>query len=130
GDAVAGLLLERELRYLGEALRDPERPFVAVLGGAKISGEVDVISALLDRLDHLLVGGAMANTFFRAMGLETGASLVEEDRVDMAAGLMDAAGDRLVLPLDCIVADEVAAGARTRTVPRTEVRGGDRIVDI
>ncbi len=130
GVAVAGGLLEREIRYLKHALEDPERPFVAILGGAKISGKIDVVHALLGRVDRLLVGGAMANTFFRAMGLDTGASLVEEDRVEMARALLDEAGDRLLLPVDCIVADEVAEGASSRAVPRTEVGPGDRIVDI
>jgi phosphoglycerate kinase len=78
---VAGLLVARELRFLGAALEAPEQPFVAILGGAKISGKIDVIDALLPKVDRLLIGGAMANTFFRALGLETGASLVEPDRI-------------------------------------------------
>lgn len=130
GEAVAGLLLERELRYLEKALEDPERPFVAILGGAKISGKIDVISALLPKVDRLLVGGAMANTFFRAMGHDTGDSLVEEDRIDMARDLMTEAGARLVLPLDCIVADEIESGAETRVLDRDGVGPGDRIGDI
>ena len=130
GSAVAGLLLERELRYMDEALADPERPFVAVLGGAKISGKIDVISALLPRVDQLLIGGAMANTFFKAMGLETGASLVEDDRLDMARSLMEDAGDRLVLPVDCVVAEEIAPDAATRVVSREQVGARDRIADI
>jgi phosphoglycerate kinase len=101
---VAGLLMERELRFLGDALDAPERPFSAILGGAKISGKIDVIENLLPRVDHLLIGGAMANTFFRAMGLETGKSLVEADRVDMARALLERAGEKLVLPVDCVVA--------------------------
>lgn len=130
GEAVAGLLLERELRYLAGALQDPDRPFVAILGGAKISGKIDVISALLPKVDALLIGGAMANTFFRAMGLDTGDSLVEEDRVDMARDLMAEAGERLVLPLDCVVADEIESGVETRVVARDAVGPGDRIGDI
>src|SRR5688572_834105 len=86
--AVAGFLMEKELRYLGAALSDPERPFVAILGGAKISGKIDVIEHLLPKVDRLLIGGAMACTFFRAMGLQTGKSLVEEDRVAMAQDLL------------------------------------------
>jgi phosphoglycerate kinase len=86
--AVAGLLLERELAYLGDALESPARPFVAILGGSKISGKIDVVEALLPKVDHLLIGGAMACTVFRAMGMETGRSLVEEDRVALAAGTM------------------------------------------
>lgn len=130
GASVAGLLMARELRFLGDALDRPERPFVAVLGGAKISGKIDVIQALLPRVDRLLVGGAMANTFFRALGLEVGASLVEEDRVAMARETLERAGERLLLPVDCVVAPEVAEGAPTRVVDRASVGSGDRIVDI
>ncbi len=130
GRAVAGRLLAREIRMLRSVLDDPTRPFVAILGGAKISGKVDVIQALLPRLDRLLVGGAMANTFFRAMGLEVGASLVEEDRVDMARATLKQAGDRLLLPVDCVVADRIAEDATSRVVPRDEVGDGDRVVDI
>ena len=90
--------MQQELRYLGEALHQPKRPFVAVLGGAKISGKIDLIEALLPKVDAILLGGAMACTFFRAMGLETGKSLVEEDRLDLARQLMSKAGGKLVLP--------------------------------
>jgi len=130
GEAVAGLLLARELRFLGDALRQPERPFVAILGGAKISGKIDVIEALLPRVDRLLIGGAMANTFFRALGLDTGASLVEEDRVELARGTLERAGDKLVLPGDCVVAKDIAAGASTRNVARDQVAPDDRIGDV
>lgn len=130
GTAVAGLLVEQELRYLQEALDDPRRPFIAVMGGAKISGKIDVIEAVLPRVDRLLLGGAMANTFFRALGLDTGASLVEEDRVGMARELMEAAGDRLVLPVDCRVAPELGDDARPRVVARDEVGPGDVIGDM
>jgi len=130
GRAVAGHLMERELRFLGDALADPERPFVALLGGAKISGKIDLIEAILPRVDRLLVGGAMANTFFRALGLETGASLVEEDRVEMAGELLERGGERLLLPVDCVVAPEIGDDVSTRTVDRTEVQEDDRIADI
>lgn len=130
GEAVAGLLMAKELRFLGAALDEPERPFVAILGGAKISGKIDVVEALLPRVDRLLIGGAMANTFFRALGLETGASLVEEDRVEMARATLERAGERLILPVDCVVASEIAAGAPSRAVARTDVASGDRIVDV
>lgn len=129
-EAVAGLLMARELRFLEEVLRAPERPFLAIIGGAKISTKIGVISSLLPRVDRLLIGGAMANTFFRALGLETGASLVEAESLDVARGLIEEGGERLVLPVDCVVADEVAEGAPTRFVPRDEVEKGDRIVDI
>jgi len=128
--AVAGLLMARELHFLGEVLRAPERPFVAVMGGAKISGKIDLIRAILPRVDRLLIGGAMANTFFRALGLETGSSLVEEDRIEMAAELLEEGGDRILLPIDALVADQIAEGVETRAVPRAEVGAGDRIGDI
>jgi phosphoglycerate kinase len=128
--AVAGLLMERELRFLGDAMENPHRPFSAILGGAKISGKIDVIQNLLPRVDHLLIGGAMANTFFRALGLETGRSLVEEDRVAMARELLGRAGDKLVLPVDCVVAGEAKADARTWLLDRNEVPPEGSILDI
>jgi phosphoglycerate kinase len=128
--AVAGFLMEKELEYLDRSLQDPGRPFVAILGGAKISGKIDVIQALLPRVDRLLIGGAMANTFFKALGLEVGESLVEEDRVELARSTLEEAGDKLLLPVDCVVADEIAPDAGTRVVARSEVGGGDRIGDV
>jgi phosphoglycerate kinase len=130
GEAVAGLLLAKELRFLGDALAEPARPFVAILGGAKISGKIEVIDALLPRVDRLVVGGAMANTFFKALGLETGASLVEEDRIEVAKETLERAGDRLLLPVDCVVASDIVEGAATRVVERSAVQPGDRIADI
>jgi len=130
GEAVAGLLLARELEFLEEALRLPERPFVAIVGGAKISSKIGVVSALLPRVDRLLIGGAMANTFFRALGLGTGDSLVEEDSIGVARELLEQGGERLVLPVDCIVAREIAPDAERRPVERSEVQPGDRILDI
>jgi len=105
--AAAGFLMQKELAYLGRALAEPKRPFVAVLGGAKISGKIDVIENLLGKVDALLVGGAMMFTFYRARGLETGRSLVEPERLDMAARILEQAKSRgvdLVLPADCLVA--------------------------
>ena len=128
--AVAGLLMEKELRFLGEAVSEPEPPFVAILGGAKISGKIDVIENLLPKVDHILIGGAMANTFFRAMGLETGGSLVEEDRLDLARELMQRAGKKLILPVDCIVAGEAKLGVRTFTLDRDKVPPEGKIFDI
>jgi phosphoglycerate kinase len=128
--AVAGFLMEKELRFLGRAVTDPERPFVAIIGGAKISGKIDVIENLLPRVDHLLIGGAMANTFFRALGLETGKSLVEEERVAMARELLERAGEKLVLPVDCVVAGEARAGARTWLLDRDAVPPEGNILDI
>ncbi len=128
--AVAGLLMERELAYLGRALAEPERPFVAVLGGAKISGKMDVIEQLLPKVDRLLVGGAMACTFFRAMALETGKSLVEPDRVDMARAVLDRAGEKLVLPEDALVAPELMADAPTRAVTRDAIPADHAMYDV
>lgn len=130
GQAVAGFLMEKELRYLGQALNQPDRPFVGVLGGAKISGKIDVIRSLLPRVDRLLIGGAMANTFFRALGLETGDSLVEEDRLAEAARILEEGGPRLILPVDCVVASELREGVETRVVSRDGVGKGERIGDV
>ena len=128
--AATGLLMQKELDYLGSALASPARPFVAVLGGAKISGKIDVIQQLLPKVDRLLIGGAMANTFFRALGLDTGTSLVEEDRIPMAREVLDRAGDKLVLPSDCLVAPEVRAGEPTEQVPREQIPASAKVVDI
>ncbi len=130
GDAVAGYLMEAELRFLGDALDEPARPFVAVIGGAKISGKIDVIEALLPTVDQLLIGGAMANTFFLALGLEVGESLVEPDRVEVASDLMTRAGDKIMLPVDVVTAPQLTAGTATRVVPRADVDPADRIGDI
>ena len=130
GEAVAGFLLEQELRFLCDAMVDPEHPFVAVIGGAKISSKIDVIEALLPAVDRLLIGGAMANTFFKACGWAVGDSLVEEDRIDTARSLMDLAGDKLLLPVDVITAPCIASGATTRVSACDEVRNGERIGDI
>lgn len=128
--AVAGFLMEKELRFLGGALANPQKPFVAILGGSKISGKIDVIENLLPRVDFLLIGGAMANTFFRAMDLQVGGSLIEEERVDLARELMERAGKKLVLPVDVIVANEAKAGTTTVTLPRTDVPLEGKIFDI
>ncbi len=128
--AVAGLLMERELEYLGNALSAPEHPFVAILGGSKISGKIDVIESLLPKVDALLIGGAMACTFYRALGLETGKSLVEEDRVEMAAELLDKAGTRIILPHDAMVATGIDAPQSARAVARDAIGAGEAMLDI
>ena len=128
--AVSGFLMQQELRYLGEALHRPKRPFVAVLGGAKISGKIDLIEALLPKTDAIVLGGAMACTFFRAMGLETGNSLVEEDRLDLARQLMAKAGAKLVLPSGAVIAQKLEAGAETRAVARDQIPAGWAVYDI
>ena len=131
GQAVAGLLLEKELAALDAVSERPRRPFVAVLGGAKVSDKLEVVEALLARADVLLLGGAMANTFFLAMGLETGASRVESGLAATASRLMDLGGARLALPVDCVVAaPDLATDARTRVVERSGVSAGEAIADV
>jgi len=128
--AVAGFLMQRELTFLGEALTDPKRPFVAVMGGAKISGKIDLIESLLSRADAILIGGAMAATFFKAMGLEVGTSLVEDDRLDMARHLLEVAGETLVLPLGGVVAERLESGADVTSVSRDGIPAGWAMFDI
>jgi phosphoglycerate kinase len=128
---VAGLLMEKELDYLGRALESPTRPFVAVLGGSKISGKIDVIQNLLPRVDRLLVGGAMAFTFFRAQGREVGSSLVEADRVGMAGELLRGPGaGKLVLPSDVLAATTLDGSDPGRVVPADAMPPGLAGVDI
>jgi phosphoglycerate kinase len=119
--AVAGFLMEKEIRYLDMAVHPRERPLVAVLGGAKVSDKIQVISALLERVDSLLIGGGMAYTFFRAKGYPTGKSLVEEDRVALAAELLKKGGSKIALPSDHVVASRFAADAEIKTVPSNEI---------
>jgi phosphoglycerate kinase len=128
--AVTGFLMERELRYLGDALDHPKRPFVAVLGGAKISGKIDVIQALLPKVDEILVGGAMASTFFVAIGFGVGDSLVERDKEDVAKALLAKAGARLILPRGAVVAPSLARAAERRDVPADRIPTGWSIFDI
>jgi phosphoglycerate kinase len=128
--AVAGLLMEKELEYLGGALSNPKRPFVAILGGAKISGKIDVIEQLLPKVDGLLIGGAMACTFYKAMGLETGKSLVEEDRVPMAKDLLARAGMKLTLPHDAMVAPSLDQAKAAKTVSRNAIPKDQAMFDI
>ena len=133
GTGVSGLLLEREISYLDEALRHPQRPFIAVLGGAKISGKIELIEHLLSRVDALLIGGGMAYTFFKAMGLEIGDSLLEEDRLDTARQLLtqvENGGLALQLPADCVVADRFAADAEAQVVARDAIPRGWQGMDI
>ena len=119
--AVAGFLMEKELAFLGSALENPERPFVAILGGAKISDKIGVISNLLTKVDAILVGGGMANTFLAAQGVNLGKSLVETEALETARGLMERGGDRIHLPVDLRVAEAFAAEAADRVVDAGEV---------
>lgn len=128
--AVAGMLMEKELAYLHGALENPPRPFVAILGGSKISGKIEVIHALLPKVDALLIGGAMACTFYKAMGLEVGKSLVEEDRVEMARRLIDEAGTRMILPHDCVVAPSVDSAAQAKAVSKENIPADMAMLDI
>jgi phosphoglycerate kinase len=128
--AVAGLLMERELEVLGGLLAHPARPFVAILGGAKVSSKIGVVRSLLTKVDLLLVGGGMANTFLKAQGHAVGESLAEDDRLAMAREILHQAGEKLVLPVDVVVADAFANDARVQTVGVDQVPAGWRILDI
>jgi phosphoglycerate kinase len=128
--AGAGLLMENELKYLGLALGDPERPFVAVMGGAKVSDKIDVIESLLGRVDRLLIGGAMAYTFFKALGMPIGKSLVEDDKLDEARAILSHAKARgvvLQLPVDHVVAANIDATAATQVLKVGDAAIGDRM---
>jgi len=131
---AAGYLMKKELDFLGDAVESPKRPFVAIIGGAKVSGKIDVIEALLPKVDTLVIGGGMAFTFFKARGKEIGGSLVENDRVEMAKGLLGKAGDKLVLPVDTVVTDAFDFEARKvgslKTVSWDAIGPGDIGVDI
>ena len=128
--AGAGRLMEKELRYLGMALGEPERPFVGILGGAKVSDKIEVIENLLGRVDRLLVGGAMAYTFFKALGLPTGKSLVEDDKLDAARDIVShakARGVEFSLPVDHVVAAKMEAGVSTAVLAVNDTAIGDRM---
>ena len=109
---AAGYLMKKELDFLGDAVNNPKRPFVAIIGGAKVSGKIDVIEALLPKVDTLIIGGGMAFTFYKAQGKEIGGSLVEDDRVEMARALLAKAKGKLVLPVDTVVTDSFDFDAR------------------
>jgi phosphoglycerate kinase len=128
--AVAGLLMEKELQYLSSAVTDPAKPFVAILGGAKISDKIGVIRNLLGKADSVLIGGGMANTFFKAQGYPVGDSLVEDTALDTAREILDMAGPRLRLPVDVVIAGKFEAGAEHETMPMAAIPDGWRILDI
>ncbi|MBN1995660.1 MAG: phosphoglycerate kinase [Anaerolineae bacterium] len=128
--AVAGFLMEKELAYLGGALANPTPPFLAIMGGAKISDKIAVIENLLSQVDSLLIGGGMANTFFVAQGHNVGTSLVEEEAVETAKKLLAEHADKLVLPVDCVVAAEFKADAESKVTPVDEVPNDWKILDI
>ena len=114
--AVVGYLMEKEIAFLGNAVNNPERPFVAILGGSKVSSKISVINNLLDKVDTLIIGGGMAYTFFAAQGKTTGTSLLEPDYIDYAKKMLDEAGDKLLLPVDTVVAKEFANDAESQVV--------------
>ncbi len=114
--SVAGLLMEKEIDYLASAIENPARPFVAILGGAKVSDKIAVIESLLSKVDHLLIGGGMANTFFKAQGYEMGNSLVEADAIDTAKDLLTKGGAKLVLPVDAVIGDKFDNDANTQVI--------------
>src|SRR5262249_12625331 len=113
---VIGFLIQKELKFLGDAVSNPRRPFVAILGGAKVSDKIAVIEKLLEKADTLLIGGAMAYTFFLAQGKQVGKSLVEKAKVDLAAGLIKQAGSKINLPVDNVISDQMTDDARTQIV--------------
>ncbi len=128
--AVAGFLLEKEIQYLGQAVANPKRPFVAILGGAKISDKIGVIKNLLSKADAILIGGGMANTFLKAKGLEMADSLVEADAIETAVSLLAEAGNKIHLPVDLALADKFEAEAQKKIVPVGNVEPGWRVLDI
>jgi phosphoglycerate kinase len=127
---VAGLLMEKELKYLGMALSAPERPFVAILGGAKVSDKIQVIESLLPRVDALLIGGGMAYTFFKAQGKSIGKSLLEEDKIGLAKELLSKSGGKIRLPEDHVVAAAFKADAERKTLPAAEIPEGWMGLDV
>ncbi|NTU59409.1 MAG: phosphoglycerate kinase [Chlorobiaceae bacterium] len=131
--SVAGFLIEKELQYLGTALNTPQRPFVAILGGSKISGKIDVLDNLFSKVDTVLIGGAMVFTFFKAQGMAIGNSLVENEKLDLALSLLEKAkqmGVRLILPVDVVVAGEISADAPSCVEPVTAISDGMIGLDI
>lgn len=128
--AVSGFLMEKEIDFLGRATEDPERPYVVILGGAKISDKIGVIRNMLSQADKVLIGGGMANTFLKAMGLEVGDSLMEAEVLDVAKALLEESADKLALPVDAVVANAFDNEAQSKIVPVDEVEPGWRILDI
>jgi phosphoglycerate kinase len=130
GKKVAGFLIEKEIQYLGMAVSNPARPYVAIIGGAKVSDKITVIENLLPKVDRLIIGGGMAYTFFRAQGLNTAKSLVEEDKVELAKSLLEKSGGKILLPVDHTVASAFKVDAETRTLPVNEIPDGWMGLDI
>ncbi len=130
---AAGYLIKKELDFLGGALQNPQKPFVAILGGAKISGKIDVITSLIGKVDTLIIGGGMAYTFFKAQGLEIGNSLLEEDKIPLANQIMDDArtqGTNLLLPIDCVCGEGFSNDTPRKTVPKDAIPAEMEAMDI
>lgn len=127
---VAGFLLEKEIQYLGQAVADPKRPFVAIIGGAKISDKIGVIRNLLKKADTIMIGGGMANTFLKAKGFKMADSLVEEDSLPIATELLKDAGTKIMLPVDLVMGDKFEAEAASKIIPTSDVPDGWRILDV
>jgi phosphoglycerate kinase len=127
---VAGFLMEEEIKYLGQAIANPARPFIAILGGAKISDKIGVIRNLLQKADQVLIGGGMANTFFKAQGYPMGDSLVEAEALETARELLQIGGTKLRLPVDMVIADKFDNAAESEVMPTGPVPDGWRILDI
>ena len=127
--AVSGFLMEQELEYLGRAVANPEHPYIAILGGAKISDKINVVESLLTKADKLIIGGGMANTFLAAKGLNMQDSLVEKESLDTAKSIMEKSGDKLILPVDAVIADKFDAEANTQTVDVDKIPPGWRMMD-
>jgi phosphoglycerate kinase len=128
--SVAGFLLEKEIKYLGQAIADPKRPFVAIMGGSKISDKIGVIKNLLTKADSILIGGGMANTFFKAQGYPVADSLVEDEALETAKELLKAGGSKLRLPVDVVLGDKFDAEAAVKTMAVGPIPDGWRILDI
>ena len=128
--AVSGFLIEKEIEFLGEAVLNPKRPLVAILGGAKVSDKITVIESLLEKADKILIGGGMANTFLRAQGYDTGKSLVEEDKLDLAKSLLETGKDKLVLPVDVVAAKEFSNDTEYAIRDASEIEADEMALDI
>lgn len=128
--AVSGFLIEKEIEFLGEAVLNPKRPLVAILGGAKVSDKITVIESLLEKADKILIGGGMANTFLRAQGYDTGKSLVEEDKLDLAKSLLEKGKDKLVLPVDVVAAKEFSNDTEYAVRDASEIEADEMALDI
>lgn len=128
--AVSGFLMEQELEYLGRAVANPEHPYIAILGGAKISDKILVVETLLSKCDKLIIGGGMANTFLAARGLKMQDSLVEEASVETAKAILEKSSDKLILPVDAVIADKFDAEANTQIVDVDKIPAGWRMLDV